>query len=156
VAADLNTHLRDNLNALKDPPTAHYEPEGVTYSTTSTTIFVDVDATNLALTIETSGGDVLVGFHGLVGTSVTTNPMAYFDIEVDGNLIGDDDGIFAVRHSAGVHVAASFVRLITGLSAGSHTFKLKWKVNGATGYLYANPGTTYYNLHPQFWVREVS
>ena len=66
TASDLNTQLRDNLNTLKTPPSAHYELNESSDYTTSSASFVDVDATNLALTITTSGGDVFVGFHGSV------------------------------------------------------------------------------------------
>ena len=51
--------MQDNFRALKDPPSADYVlNEGSDYTTTSTS-FVDVDATNLALSITTKGGDVL-------------------------------------------------------------------------------------------------
>jgi hypothetical protein len=158
VAGDLNTHLRDNLNAIKDPPTAHYELDESADYTTSSQSFVNVDNTpgKLSLTISTNGGDVLVGFHAIVGTAATGVPICYFDIEVDGNRIGGDDGICTVRHSGGVATLVSFVRLITGLEAGSHTFKLQWKVNTSTETLYAGAGTSAFDGHPQFWVREVS
>ena len=144
TASDLNTHIRDNLNALKVPPTDHYElNEGSDY-TTSSTSFVDVDATNLALTITTTGGDVLVHFHGY-----TVN-QGYFDLAVDGSRAGGDDG--CIRFTTG---PVSFTRLITGLAAGEHVFKLQWKTVGAALTLYAGTGTAGYDLHPQFWVREI-
>lgn len=161
VASDLNTHLRDNLNEIKDPPTDHYEPNELTdYSTTSAS-FVNVDGTNLALTITTSGGDVMVAFHGYVRPG-NNSDQVYFDVELDtvGNRIGGDDGIIAAMRAASggtpTRIPISFVRLITGLAAGSHTFKLQWKVSGGTGELYAGAGTSGADLHPQFWVREVS
>jgi hypothetical protein len=159
VATDLNTHLRDNLNELKDPPTAHYElNESADYSTTSTT-FVNVDGTKLSLTITTSGGDVMVAFHGYVRPG-NNGDQLYLDVEMDGARIGGDDGIIAAMRAASgstpTRIPMSFVRLITGLAAGSHTFKLQWKVSAGTGELYAGAGTSGADLHPQFWVREVS
>ena len=91
TATIMNTHIRDNLNALKTPPSADYDcNEAANYATTSTT-FVNVDATNLALTITTNGGDVLVHFHGTLQNSssarVYLDVAAYFD---DGPLYNVD------------------------------------------------------------------
>ncbi len=146
TASDFNTHIRDNLNALKAPPSAHYELDEASDYTTSSASFVDVDATKLALTITTNGGDVLVHFHGTVLYD------AYFDVAVDGTRVGGNDGMLCFTGSA---IPVSFTRLITGLSAGEHTFKLQWKTTG-TCHLYAGAGTSGRDLHPQFWAREVS
>jgi hypothetical protein len=152
-ADDLNTLVRDNLNALKTPPSAHYEcDEGSDYATNSTS-FTDVDATHLALTITTAGGDVFVGFHG----NVACNQRVFFDVYVDSARIGGDDGIIR-NGSNGQNDPISFVRLVSGLSAGAHTFKLQWKVGGTSpsATLYAGAGTASFDVHPQFWVREMS
>lgn len=152
TSGDLNTHLRDNMEALKDPPGDSYvADESTNYSTTSTS-FVDVDSTNLSFTITTNGGDVL--FHGHWTASLTAG-FAFYDIEVDGVRVGGDDGI--VRHSTGSgSETLSFTRLITGLSAGSHTFKMQWRTTSGTITMYAGAGTSNNDVHPQFWVREVS
>ena len=71
----MNTHVRDNLNALKAPPTARYELNRTSDYTTTSTSFVDVDGTKLALTITTSGGDVMVHFNRDNG-----QPYVLFDI----------------------------------------------------------------------------
>lgn len=153
TADDLNTHLRDNLNALHAPPTASYQlNEAANYTTTSTT-FVDVDATvgKLSLTITTTGGDVMIGFYGY---AAATGNTGFFDVEMDGTRIGGDDGLAVFYISI---ATTSFVILKTGVSAGSHTFKLQWKVaSGGTATLYAGAGTLGADVHPQFWVREVS
>lgn len=159
VAGDLNTHLRDNLEALKEPPTAHYElDETLDYTTTSTS-FVNVDNTKLALTITTSGGDVLIGFHAYVQPG-TGSDNVYFDVELNGTRIGGDDGIIAAQRAAAATLpgrfAISFTRLVTNLVAGTHTFKLQWKISAGQGTLFAGAGTAGANTHPQFWVREVS
>jgi len=149
VAGDMNTHLRDNLEALKDPPSANYEAdEASNYSTTSTS-FVDVHATNLSLTIETKGGDVMVHFHG----NIDAASYCHLDLEVDDTRIGGDDGIC---YAGVTHNIVSFTRLLTNLAEGSHTFKLQWKVNSGAGTLFAGAGTTYKDVIPQFWAREVS
>ncbi len=159
VTADLlNTHLRDNLDALKSPPTAHFEANEASDYTTTSTSFVDVDGTagKFNLTITPSGSEVMVGFQGCVDNS-GGNGIS-FDVDVDGGRVGGDDGIARVRGSsaADMHMV-SFTRLVTSLEARvPHTFKLQWKVGASTGYLCAGAGTSTKDLHPQFWVREVS
>lgn len=155
TAAMLNTHLRDNLNALKSPPSDDYVCNESTNYTTTSSSFVNVDATNLALTINTNGGDVMVGFHGVVINN-TTNAIIYLDVEVDGSRHAGDDGALEIQFATFTILPASFVRLITGLAEGSHTFKLQWKVSAGTGTLYAGSGTPTVDSHPQLWAREVS
>lgn len=82
TATLMNTHVRDNLNALKAPPSQQIvRDNGARYTTTSTT-FVPLDATNLVCTLNTNGGDVLVWFWGTFFIS-TTNVLA-LDIRYDG------------------------------------------------------------------------
>jgi len=150
TATLLNTHLKDNLDFLKAPPTALYTlNQGSDYTTTSTS-FVDVDATNLSLTITTAGGDVLIVFTGYGGGT----SRLYFDILIDGVRMAGDDGFVSAVNAVNTPVA--IVVLKQGLAPGSHTFKLQWKVNSGTGTLYAGAGTSGADVHPQFFVREVS
>jgi hypothetical protein len=154
TATEMNTYMRDNQNALKSPPTDSYVlNEGSDYTTTSTS-FVDVDATNLALTITTTGGDVFVHFHGSVNSNTY---RIYFELDVDGSPHAGDDGITHSFNSGGNdRMTITFTRLITGLSAGSHTIKLQWKSSSSTITLFAGAGTSNVDVHPQFWAREVS
>ena len=160
TADDLNTHLRDNLLALKEPPTAIYQlDESADYSTTVTD-FVDVDPVKLALTLTTSGGDVLIGFGGLVQQASGTVGRVYFDVAVDGQRIGTDDGLIAVVTNANdltgdLLESLAFTVWRTNLPAGVHTFTLQWKTNGADYLLLAGPSSPY-AIHPQFWAREIS
>jgi len=160
LAADLNTHLRDNLNALKAPPTNSYVPNEVSDYSTSSTSFVDVDSTHLALTITTTGGDVMVG---LVSSVVTGGNSIAFDLLFDGVRVGGDEGILQVGNLRSDEArGVSFVYLLTSVAAGSHTVKLQWRVDTGSATMYAGAGSAggaYCNLadvHPQFWVREVS
>lgn len=151
TAALMNQHLRDNLEFLKTPPTGIYAPT-VEYTTNSST-FVNVDATNLVFTKTLGGGDVLIGFHGVLYHS--TNARMYFDVEIDGTRLGLDDGLVgAVVDNTAIPIAFSAWK--TGLSAASHTFKLQWKVSSGTGTLYGANSANGWRFHPQFWVREVS
>ncbi len=159
TADDLNEQLRDNLEFLKDPPSGAYmADESANYSTTSST-FVDVDATNFALSLTTAGGDVLVGFYGTMANA-GVGGRTFFDVDVStSGRIGGDDGLITVQNpdaSSGDRVCVvSFVYLLTGLAAGTHEFSLQWKALVNTATLYAGAGTSNVDVHPQFWAREI-
>ena len=142
TAAALNTHLRDNLNALKMPPTAAYVT-AQDYTTTALT-WADVDAAHLSLMLTTSGGDVLVGFCAPMNISVSTHTYQL-------GLRTDPDTLIPLGSGnlANIH-PVTVVRLIQGLPAGAHWFRLQWYVSGGTATLYGAGGKA------QFWVREVS
>lgn len=160
TASLLNTHLRDNLNFLKDRPAAVSSiNEGSDYTTTSAT-FVDVDATNgkFQQTLTTEGGDVLVMPNVNVGHSSST-ARVWFDIAVDGTRWGSsgNDGLGGFRFGSDENAPGQAwqpVIRITGLAPGSHTFKLQWKTNTGTATLYAGAGTTDGDVIPQFNVME--
>lgn len=157
IASDLNTHLRDNLDALKSPPTDHYElNEASDYTTTSTT-FVDVDGTNLSLTITPTSDTVMIGFNGAIANNTATG-VVYLDVDINGSRFAGDDGILAITSTgAGQVLNGSFVVIATGLTPDTaYTFKLQWKQSGGTGKMWAGAGSAGADLHPQFWVREVS
>lgn len=157
--AQLQTALRDNMNALKFPPTSVFTAAGMLtdWSTTSTS-FTDVDATNLALSITTTGNgaagnaDIMIGFTGTLYSS--TSIRIYLRLMVDGVAIDADDGLL-VSEGSGVR-PVSFMRLHPNVSAASHTVKLQWKVSGGTGVILANAGTSTRDCRSQFWIREVS
>lgn len=157
TASDLNEQIRDNLSALKAPPTDyHVLNEGADY-TLNSAVFADVDGTNLSLTITTTGGDVFVGFHGNFSNDATTRNL-YLDVTMDGVAVGGNDGIIAERVdvTAAPGAGVSFTRLIPGVAAGTHTFNLTYKVSAGAVTLYAGAGTSGGDLHGQFWVREMS
>lgn len=154
TASIWNTDLVDNLSALKSPPTDTYTAnEGSDYSTTSAT-FVNVDGTNLSHSITTTGGDVIIHFHG---NCTSGSGVLALNVTVDGSLTAGDDGIIAKQSltSSPPGIPITFTRLVQGLSAASHTFNLQYKVSSGTGVIYAGAGTGSSDLHPQFWVREV-
>lgn len=149
TATLMNTELGNQLQALKNPASANYILNQASNYTTTSTTFVDIDSTNLSLTMVTGGGDVIIGFSGNAASTGWVN----FDVALDSVRIGGDDGLI----TAGGYYPFSFIRLYTGLSAASHNFKLQWKVaTSGSGTLYAGAGTTSFDIHPQFWVREVS
>ena len=155
TSLDLNSNVRDNLNHLKDrlDSSAGNFLSGAALLTTTATEFVDVDAVNLSLALTTHGGDVLLGFTGTVRCSQPGGSV-YFNVAVDNVDYVADEGIIRQQISGSVdnnrHKPLSFVMLIPGLAASSHTFKLRWK---------ANSGNTakmdVVSLHPQFWAKEI-
>ncbi len=156
TASLLTTHLRDNLIALKEPPTALYNVNESADYTTSSTSFVNVDADDLSLTVTTTGGRVLITFCGTM-TMAAANTV-FFDVLVDGARLAGDDGLVAnyIDRSSPPGRSVSFAVWTSALAAGSHTFRLQWRVSGSTATLYAGAGTGGGDLHPQFAVREVS
>lgn len=164
VSTDMNTYVSDNLTALKEPPSAHYElDEGSNFQTTSTS-FTNVDGTDtdglLRHTITTTGGDIMVWFNGMVAINTDTTGV-FLNVSLDNVDVTTNDGITGFyRFTSGVNGSRfpiSFFYMITGVSAGSHTLRLRWKVVGsATATLYAGAGTTGGDIHSQFGVREMS
>jgi len=123
------------------PAIASYKRTSASYTTTSTT-FVDVDGTNMALAITTGARRVLVGFVGTVEQTVD-GQLVDFDIDVDGTRVGGTNGLIRHRQYAsngGNTMAenASFTFLTDALTAASHTFKLQWKVSSGSGTIGGN------------------
>ena len=137
AASDLNA-IGENLAALDSirETVAVYTTTG-DLAIPSRTSFTDVDS-NLNLTLNTTGGNVMIHFHGKVNSG-----GMHLDVEVDGSRIGDsDDGIW---RSHGDDLFVCFTRLVQDLSAGSHRFKLQSK---------CQYGRTL-KAGAQFWVREI-
>lgn len=142
---DMNTHIRDNLNALKTPPTGFADLTGNTNKSTTSTTFVDVDATNLSKTITTTGGYVLVTMHAF--WTATTQP-ATVDLLRDGvSLTGGAGVLYMVAGYADYNSVMWWDQP----AAGSRTYKLQWKVtSGGTAQLVTS------TVGGQFMVREVT
>ena len=155
--ADLNSQLRDNLRFLKDPPTDFIQlDEEQDYASTSD-VFVDVDRQKLALSVTTAGSDLLVVFFGMVRNDYTSAGVA-LDIALDGARIGGDDGLIGVAPVFRDWMPVSMAVMVRELAAGPHKLFLQWRriLSIGTAYLAAGAGTTNYDMHGQFWAREVS
>lgn len=146
-----NQDVVANTQALKNPPSDQYTAnESSDYAGTGS--WADVDATNWSFSVTTTGGDVMVHFDGTVYTTGAAANVQ-LDVAVDGTRDGGDDGYIKQNVSA-TPTVVSFTRLITGLTAGSHTFTLQW-LAGTVARMAAGSGGSH-DVHPQFWVREVS
>lgn len=153
TAAEMNTYQRDNMNALKTPPEeAKQVNEGADYTTASAT-FVDVDATDLSLSVTTTGGDLMIGFYGsFLGSALM---LAYLNVVIDEAVVALEDGMVVQTIDVASAQVVSFVHIETGVSPGAHTIKLQWKASGGTATMYAGAGTANADVHPQFWAREI-
>jgi len=157
TAADLNANVRDNVTALKSPPTDTYILDGGTnYSTTSAT-FVDVDATNLELEITTTGGDILVWLNASVQIGAASAAV-YLEILVNTVPQGGQSGIAGVLAAASPNTVHHFgmTRLLTGLPAATYTIKLQWRVSAGTVLMFnGDAGTVAHDIEGQFGIREI-
>ncbi len=145
VTADHINAIGENFAALKQLSTVvSYTTKADIVVDTDQELFEDVDSNNLNLTLVTTGGDVLVHFHGVFTSDNDSFADNCLDILLDGNRQGGEDGLirFGVYNR---RRAQSFTRLLQNLSAGSHTFKLQWR-NWFRVRLFAGA---------QFWVREI-
>ena len=139
-AADYNTHLRDNLNALKNPPGAAIVRDNESVYTTTSTSWVSVDATNLKATITTTGGDVDLYFQGVLSADSASSRHVWFDFRVDGvggwavNQ-GFAGGIVRQAITSTIGMAFNMGARITGLPPGTHTFEVIWRQSGGTARL---------------------
>lgn len=160
TAADMNAQVRDNVGYLFARPLAAFVADEATDYTTSSTVFVDIDAADFALALEIKGTRVKAHFHGNVFLDATLagTQRAFFDIAVDGVRVAGDDGIAYLKATNSDDRLMSFTRVIAGLTPGLHTFKLQWKAYASAGTptltLYAGAGTAQADVHPQFWVEE--
>lgn len=148
-AAHFNVDIRDNQLALKNPPTDNYiVNETLDYALTSTSRS-NIDGTNLSFDLTTSGGAVLL--------------IAVFSAKVSANSADINWEIDTVDQGSLIRISNTTTKpffipfIVEGLSAGSHNFKLQYKVNtSGTLTIYAGAGTANYDVHPQAFAREIS
>lgn len=129
TATLLNPHLRDNLVALKNPPTDRAEELAGTFSTTSTS-FVSVP--NAEVEITTAGGKLMVGAAGTL--TVSTGLVAAISLLIDDTTRVGSPTLGLQRVYVPTSVSTNgfgFVYLSTNMAAGNHTVTLQ--VSTSTG-----------------------
>lgn len=146
TASIWNTDVVDNLAYLFDPNGAEYVAAG-TLTTTSTS-FTDIDGTNMKLTVSTTQANAPVTIGFSAAATADAAAIVYFDIDIDGTREGETT--VGLHHFYGSNAAqyhpVGFVWRTSIASAGSHIFKMKWKVSTSTGRLDPYGG--------QFWMKE--
>ena len=105
--------------------------------TTTSTTWVDV--TGMTITITTGAHRVLLTFIG-VAQNNTVGGITELDFTVDGTRQGGSIGLmFVSTPVVNGNFNAGFTFVTDALSAGSHTFKVRWQVsNTSTGTLNAD------------------
>lgn len=133
TSTDLNTYIRDNQTYLKervDAEAKQYIRTSGDYTTTSGGAMVDMDTTNMNLTITTTGGDVQITFAGYGSNSNTAIIVIGFRVDdtTDYEIVTEEIS------NSNEEANLSSTYILTGLSAGSHSFKMRWRCNGGTMY----------------------
>lgn len=159
TATMLNDEVRDQDISLKQPASFTVDvDEASDYSTTSTS-WTDIDATDLSVSITTAGNAVEVTFSGNLYFNGAGGYYGLLDLAVDGTRHAGDDGRIVFGSpgtTVNVAIPVTVKWVVRGLSAGSHTFKLQWRVTNAAATLtmYAGAGTADRNVHPIFYAVE--
>lgn len=143
----LDTHVRDNLLWLKTPTESGNITFASDFTTTATTY---VDVTGLTTTMTTNGGGVDV-YLRLTMMSNTAGAENWMQLVVDGTSYA----VLGSWCSSLVSKMGSyqFFHHVTGLSAGSHTFKIQVKGWAGAGTITIR-GTTGALGDPNFYVIE--
>ena len=122
-----------NLSALKAPPNDQFEDFSYSQSLSVGSTFANVEATDLSLSITTTGGDVDIAVSGWFSTSsVASGQFLWFDVTLDGVRMGDTtEGMFKWEIADTDAQPFSFFYRKTSLASGAHTFNLQAKENSA-------------------------
>jgi hypothetical protein len=144
-----------NLTTNNDHSAQYTLDEGADLSTTSTS-FVDADATNLALPIISLGNDIIAKFDATVGASANSARVR-LNLSVDeADIVGDDGVVSAICPTATRPVACPINRVLHTLMPGTHLVKVRLRAQTGTAYIWAGAGTgNECDVHGQFSVREV-
>jgi hypothetical protein len=132
AASDMNNNVRDNANYLFNGRPQTTKKTAFSTLSTSSTTFVDVDATNLIITHIAGSGRVLLLWTVPVLTPAVGTANASLDIIMDSTTrIGDATyGLTIVPPQ--FRTSCTVIGLVTGVSVGSHTFKLQVRAHAGT------------------------
>jgi len=157
VATDMNTYVRDNIAALKDPPSflTAFASGALVLSTTATTFTAISSA--LSASLGTYGGDIMVFIQLQLAGDTDTRRIS-LDWLVNGTALYGAYAFGAGRAQPGTTTATTGNTtvfgplLVTGLASGTHVFQPVWKTNTGTAFTWATTGAAPIIM----WVREVS
>lgn len=136
----------NNQKYFRTPPQLTYTRALAAGNYTVTTTFSDIDGTNLAGTLTTTGNPVLAILQaGKIGNSAAGTIS--LDLLVDGVSQSNLGLGIIVVSGATEFKPVNLVIPIFGLAAGAHTFRWQWKTSTGTATLYAAQLI-------QMWVKE--
>lgn len=146
TASIMNTHVRDNLNALFSPLSDGWT--GAVSDNPASTSFADVDATNLSLSITPVGDTILIGYVGFVTFSAGTSGTIALDVDINGTRVSGDAAGLTQASADNAPDNASFTWRETGLTPGvALTAKLQFRELATNDVTLESRG---------FWVAEVT
>jgi hypothetical protein len=108
-------------------------------TTTSTTL---TDLTGASITLTTGARRCQVNFAVLCQQNTNDSYITY-NLDIDGTQYfgtATNDGLSRYHATAGKSTAMAFSFLTPVLTAASHTFKIRWRVNAGTGTTFAGSG----------------
>ncbi len=151
TSTDLNAQLRDNLGYLLARPNGGVLRDNNANYTTSSGMFVDIDGTNLKITLTCTATKVLLGFTGVMNASGGTG---YLDFMVDSARVGSaGDGLLQV--TSATDQGYTMVALAT-VTPGTRVFKVQWGITAGTFTLRSGNGNSLQNYIPSFYALEVA
>lgn len=152
TAAQLNTHLRDNLIETA-PAKASREggyfvttgPNSITerlavsaivpnLDNTSSTSYDDLDITGGPTVTTRTGSKAFVIISGLMriqGTSTTAVTRMSYEVSGDSSIAPADT--ISIRNSGASAIGPSFAHVVSNLTPGTNTFTAKYRVSSGTG-----------------------
>lgn len=136
--ADMDA-MRQNVDFLREKPVAVSLQESGTDYATSSTAFVDIDATNLVLSVTVPDCVLMAVFEAaMIGNS----NVAYVDLLVNAARRG---GTYGLRSFSGASTEYHSVTVthIWSVAAGTYIIKPQWRVS-------SNSATIKRNAHPVF------
>ena len=160
AATDMNTYVRDNVAALKNPPSflTAFASGALVLSTTATTFTAISSA--LSASLGTYGGDIMVFIQLQLAGDKGTRRIS-LDWLVNGTALYGAYAFGAGRALPGIATGSTSAMgnttvfgplLVTGLASGTHVFQPVWKTNTGTAFTWATTGAAPIIM----WVREVS
>lgn len=144
ISATKLNEISESLNYIHEKPKSVVTIYGSgTDLTTGSTTYVAVDDAQFTLSLEVQAGEDVRLWLTLVHTNATTGTLNDYDVIIDDTTyvsanIGTPltQGIIRGRIAAGaVNQSNNAYLVISGLSAGVHTFKLRWKTSASTAKL---------------------
>ena len=103
---------------------------GTTTSTSFTATLSGSPGTNPSVTLVT-GTTALVSLGGILYAN-TGNPVMYVGVAVSGATTASADNNFALIHASANGIAANRQFILTGLTAGTNTFTLNYRITANT------------------------
>lgn len=160
TVANFNEQLRDNMNALKTPPSGLSYISGRDYQVAGLNAFTAVDTAlvdgHFQHTITVAGTVVKVVFNGSLHPKVNNGQIA-FNIAVNGVDYFPSPG-YAVLDPTAMSaniIPISFSPMLTGITPGSNTFRLDWSATH-TAFLLECSGAPGQASPAMFYVVEAS